>query len=124
METPTPEVVVALQCVRVQRQWKPGRDLAHLRKRQRKGHLPADATMETYDAVIRGLVHAARSLVYRYPVEGRNYYAVRGRALERDWLVIFDKYGILETAFPPNDIDGYVHTQGFEYIGTVEELLP
>lgn len=80
--------------------------------------------METYDAVIRGLVHAARSLVYRYPVEGRNYYAVRGRALERDWLVIFDKYGILETAFPPNDIDGYVHTQGFEYIGTVEELLP
>lgn len=29
----------------------------------------------------------------------------------------------METAFPPNDIDGYLTQPGFAGIGTVEELL-
>lgn len=118
------EFVAALRHVRAQRQWKPERDIAHLKKRQRKRHLPANATMDIYDGVIRDLVYAGNSLVYRYPVEGRNFYAVRGRAFDREWLVIFDAYGVLETAFPPNNMDRYLQTPGFEYIGTIEELLP
>jgi hypothetical protein len=120
MEAPTPEVVVALQQLRAQPRWKPDRDVAHLRKRQRRGHLPAYATMDTYNQLIRNLAHAPNSLVYRYPVPGRTYYAVRGLVFEREWLVIFGRHGVLETAFPPNEMDSYVHTQVFEYMGAVE----
>ena len=80
--------------------------------------------MDMYDALIRDLVFTGTLGVYRYPVAGRTYYAVHGKALEREWLVIFDRHGILETAFPPTDIDRYVQREGFEYIGTIEELLP
>lgn len=114
----------ALRQVRARQQWKPGRDTAHLRKRQRKGHLPAEASMETYNRLIQDLVHTPGSLIYRYPVGEHHYYAVRGRADDREWLVIFDAQGVLETAFPPNDMDGYLNSQGFEYLGTVGEILP
>jgi hypothetical protein len=124
MEAPTPEVVVALRQLHAQPRWKLGRGVAHLRKRQRRGHLSAHATMDTYNQLIRNLVHAPNSLVYRYPVPGRTYYAVRGLVFEQEWLVIFDRHGVLETAFPPNDMDSYIHAQGFEYMGTVEEVLP
>jgi hypothetical protein len=123
MEESSIEVAEALRQVRAQRRWKPGRDIAHLRKRQRKGHLPAEASMETYNQLIQDLVYSTDSLTYRYPVRGHNYYAVRGRAGESMWLVIFDTHGVLETAFPPTDIDGYLKGQGFEYMGTVGEIL-
>lgn len=123
MEESRVEVIEALRQVRARRQWKPGRDIAHLRKRQRKRHLPAEVSMETYNQLIQDLVHAPDSLTYRYPVGGHNYYAVRGRAGEREWLVIFDAQGVLETAFPPTDIDGYLNRQGFEYVGTVGKML-
>jgi hypothetical protein len=80
--------------------------------------------MEVYNQLIRDLVHAPDSLSYRYPVGERYYYAVRGRTGGREWLVIFDVQGVLETAFPPNDMDGYLSSQGFEYLGTVGEVLP
>ena len=118
------EAAEALRQVRARQQWKPGRDIIHLRKRQRKGHLPVEASMETYNQLIRDLVHAPGSLTYRCPVGERSYYAVRGRAGDREWLVIFDAQGLLETAFPLNDMDGYLSSQGFEYLGTVGEVLP
>ena len=124
MEQLSVEVAEALRKVRAQRQWKPGRDIAHLRKRQRRGHLLAEAAMETYNQLIQNLVHAPDSLTYRYPVGEHSYYAVRGKVEQREWLVIFDAQGILETAFPPTDIEGYLTRQGFEYVGTVGEILP
>ncbi len=123
MEQSNVEVAEALRQVRAQRQWKPGRDIAHLHKRQRKGHLPVGASMETYNQMIRDLLYAPNSLAYRYPVGEHSYYAVRGKVEEREWLVIFDAQGVLETAFPPNDIEGYLNRQGFEYVGTVGEIL-
>jgi len=118
------EVADALRRVRAQLRWKPGRDIAHLRKRQRRGHLLAEASMETYNQLIQNLVHAPDSLAYRYPVGEHSYYAIRGRVEQREWLVIFDVQGVLETAFPPTDIEGYLSRQGFEYVGTVGEILP
>lgn len=124
MEPPSLEVVIALQQLRAQLRWKADRDLVHLRKRQRRGHLTADATMDTYNELIQSLVQTPTSLVYRYPVAGRNYDAVRGPMFEREWLVIFDRDGTLETAFPPNAMDRYVQIHGFEYLGTIGEVLP
>jgi hypothetical protein len=123
MEAPSRDVVEALHQIRAQARWKPGRALPHLRKRQRKGHLSTEASMEEYNQLIRNVLHASESLVYRYPVGGRNYYAVRGKGEEGEWLVIFDAQGVLETAFPPTTIDEYLNRQGFEYVGTVGELL-
>ena len=65
--------------------------------------------MDTYNELIRKLVHTPSRVVYRDPVPGRTYYAVRGLVFEREWLMIFDRHGVLETAFSPNDMDGYVH---------------
>jgi hypothetical protein len=123
MEQLSVEVAEALRNVRALRQWKPGRDVAHLRKRQRRGHLPAEADMETYNQLIQNLVHTLDSLTYCYPVGEHRYYAVRGKVEQREWLIIFDAQGILETAFPPTDIEGYLNRQGFEYVGTVGEIL-
>lgn len=123
MTRPIAAVAAALRQVRVARRWKPGRDIPHLHKRQRKRHLPSDASMETYNQIIRTLVHAPNSLAYHYPVGGHHDYAVRGKIDKKEWFVIFDAHGILETAFPPTDIDTYLDSQGFEYVGTVEEVL-
>ena len=58
MEGPIRDVVEALHQVRARPQWKPGRDLPHLRKRQRKGHLSAEASMKEYDQLIHSVLHA------------------------------------------------------------------
>ncbi len=79
--------------------------------------------METYNQLIRAVVHAPESLVYHYPVGGQHYYAVRGTINRSEWLVIFDAQGILETAFPPTDMPRYLDSHGFEYVGTGEEVL-
>ena len=116
-------IAAALRHVRNARRWKPGRDIPHLRKRQRKGHLSSGASMETYNQIIQDLVHAPSSLTYHYPVGGHHYYAVRGKIDKKEWLVIFDASGVLETAFPPTDMDTYLDSHGFEYVGTIEEVL-
>lgn len=79
--------------------------------------------METYNQIIQDLVHTPGSLTYYYPVGGHHYYAVRGKIDKRDWLVIFDAQGVLETAFPPTNMERYLDSHGFEYVGTVEEVL-
>ena len=79
--------------------------------------------METSNRLIRDLVHASDSLTYYYPVGRHHYYAVRGKVGKREWLVIFDAHGVLETAFPPTDVGRYLDRHGFEYVGTVEEVL-
>jgi hypothetical protein len=79
--------------------------------------------MEAYNRLIENLVCDPGHLVYCYPVGERQYYAVRGRAGGTEWLAIFDAQGVLETAFPPGDIDGYLTGHGFEYLGTVGEVL-
>ena len=116
-------VAAALRHVRTAGRWKPSRDIPHLHKRQRKGYLPSDASMETYNQLIQDLVHAPDSLVYHYPVGGQHYYAVRGKINRREWLIIFDDQSVLETAFPPTDMPRYLDSHGFEYVGTVEETL-
>lgn len=116
-------VAAALRRVQTRPQWKPGRALPHLRKRQRKKHLSATTTMEAYNQLITDVVHDPASLAYFYPVGEQQYYAVRGAREARDWLVIFDGQGILETAFPPTNMNEYLNTHGFLCIGTVGELL-
>jgi hypothetical protein len=38
------------------------------------------------------------------------------------WLVIFDRDGILETAFPPDDLVTYLEKRGFVLLGKMQEI--
>lgn len=85
--------------------------------------MPPETSIAAYNQLIKDLVADPRHLLYCYRVGERRYYAVRGSIGGTDWLVIFDAQGVLETAFPPSDIDGYLTRQGFEYLGTVAEAI-
>ncbi len=113
----------AIRKVRDQVQWKPGKDVIHLKKRQAMGHLPQSASLTDYTALISGLVKNPKASVFVYRVGQSLYIAVRDSAGNREWLVIFGLTGIMETAFPPHDIDAYLGHPGFTELGTVEEVL-
>ena len=115
-------VAEAIRRVRHQVAWKPGKDLIHFKKRQALGHLGATTTLDDYNRLIQAVVEDPRPRVYVYRARGSVYAAVRGN-LDRPWLTIFSLAGIMEAAFPPDDIEGYLAQAGFTEMGTVEELL-
>jgi len=41
----------------------------------------------------------------------------------KEWLVIFGAGGVMETAFPPENIDDYLEHRGFVPLGRIEEVL-
>jgi hypothetical protein len=75
-----------------------------------------------YDKLIQAIVGSPGASVYAYRAQGSIYVAVRAN-LDRPWLAIFSLTGLMETAFPPDDIQGYLAQPGFTALGTVEELL-
>ena len=123
-ETHRQAVAQALRHLRQQVQWKPHKEAQHLTKRKRMGHLHGEATVDDYNALISVVVHEADSLLYHYPFSTRDYYAVSGQVEGVTWLVIFGIDGILETAFPPRDLDTYLTKRGFELLGRMGEIYP
>jgi len=61
--------------------------------------------------------------VYLYKFGLDRYYVVRGKIKNLEWIVIFSKDGIVETAFPPGDTESYIEKRGFLYIGEIREIL-
>lgn len=51
-----------------------------------------------------------RSSVYLYDVRGMSFYGVRGFWADNEWLVLFGGGGIMETAFPPENMDEYLES--------------
>ena len=113
----------ALLGIRRAVQWKPGKDILHLKKRQKMKHLSLSATMLDYHQAISTLIGNERNIVYLYEFRGTHYYAVRGFLEEKEWLVIFGTGGVMETAFPPETIDHYLEHRGFVPLGRIEEVL-
>lgn len=116
------DVVEALRQLRVQVRWRPGKALQHLAKRSALGHLPPEATMAEYEALIQAIVQtpAAEVLVYQwgetaYPTVVAEVDGVR-------WLVMLGMDGVMETAFPPADPTMYLGDPRFTRLGTLEEL--
>lgn len=116
-------VAEAIRKVRAQVQWKPGKDVVHLEKRQALAHLAPNASLADYNAFIQTVARNPQAQVFIYRVRESVYVAVRGDVVGRSWLIIFSLTGLMETAFPPEDIDAYLAQPGFTEIGTVEELL-
>ncbi len=116
-------VAEAIRKVRIKVQWKLGKDAIHVQKRQAMGHLPVGASLTDYNALIQSAVYDVNGQVFIYRLSEQPYVAVRSNVPGCPWLIIFGLTGIMETAFPPNDIDDYLAQPGFTEIGTVQELL-
>jgi hypothetical protein len=117
------EASSALSALRTELRWKPGKDIQHLEKRKAMGHLPKHSSLEDYNALINELIEDNSNVVYLYEFRTKRYYAVRGSIQGVDWVVIFGKDGIIETTFPPKEIDGYIQRRGFRLLGKIEEVL-
>lgn len=111
------EASSALSALEKRIRWKPGKGEKHLEKRRAMGHLPQSFSLEDYNALISKLIADEANMVYLYTFGTERYYAVRGKLRQVDWIVIFGKDGIMETAFPPQDIDGYIERRGFRPLG-------
>ncbi|WP_247681740.1 phage minor capsid protein [Paenibacillus sp. Marseille-P2973] len=98
---------------------------AHLAKRKKRGHIPADWTMENYDNKIRQIVenHESQVYQYRHPGFDQDYY-VFGDGTR--WIAIIGQDGKLETAFPFDNERKYRNylnvDEGYTYIGTTKEV--
>lgn len=95
---------------------------AHLEKRRRMGHVPPAASLDGYEMIITQLV-SGNSILYLYEYSGRHFYALRGFFEATEWLVIFGTGGLMETAFPPDNMDDYLCRRGFVLIGSLEEVM-
>ncbi len=116
-------IAAAIQAVRSQVRWKPHKDIRHLEKRKALGHLPATGTQDDYNNLITAIVNDEQNLVYVYEFAGTKYAALRGSFGDQEWLVLFGLDGIMERAFPPDDVDGYLTCRGFRLVGKIEEVL-
>jgi len=114
---------LALQNIRKKVRWKPGKCVTHFKKRQRMQHLPPSSSLSDYDELIYNVIRSPDHCIYFYEFRGLHYYGIRGLVDQREWLVIFGESGILETAFPPDDMDEYLRSRGFVFIGRVSEVL-
>ncbi len=106
----------SLQAIRKGVQWKTGKDIVQVEKRQRLSHIPPSASLLDYDTIISDLVKNDQNILYLYEFIGNHYYAVRGFVQETEWLVIFGAGGIMETAFPPENMGDYLQNRGFVLI--------
>lgn len=113
----------ALQRIRSRVQWKKGKDVAHYKKRQKLSHIPQSASLLDFNAIISDIVNNAENILYLYEFMGHHYYAIRGFFNEIEWLVIFGEDGIMETAFPPENMDSYIQKRGFVLIGPIKEIM-
>lgn len=117
------EASSALGALRKKLRWKSGKDIQHLEKRKAMGHLPEHSLLEDYNTLIYELIEDDDNIVYLYEFGVKRYYAVRGKVHKVDWIVIFSKDGIMETAFPPRGIDDYIEKRGFKLVGKIREVL-
>jgi hypothetical protein len=73
MEVPHSPLYAAIRQVQTQVQWKPGKAQQHVAKRLALGHLPRQATVAEYNALIRRVVQTADAEVFVYRWQATDY---------------------------------------------------
>ncbi|GAB4579045.1 MAG: hypothetical protein Fur0022_17830 [Anaerolineales bacterium] len=96
--------------------------MEHLQTRKRHGHLAQSATLADYHAIISLVVSSELAQLYIYHWRDDLYPTIIAPHEGKIWLVMFNTEGILETAFPPTDPDGYLAEQRFSPYGLLTEL--
>lgn len=112
----------AIQLARQQIRWKPGKDVQHLAKRVRLGHLPPGSTVIDYERVIQAVITDPHATVYVYTFEDTVYPAIVADVAGTLWLVMLDLQDRMETAFPPTDSARYLANPQFTRLGPLKEL--
>jgi hypothetical protein len=114
----------AVQMVRHHVRWKPGKDVQHLDKRIRRGHLQPGTGLDQYNQLIQKVLTAPESNVYHYPFGQADYFSVTNEIEGKPWLVLISAKGIMETAFPPDDMQDYIVQSKYVFLGKLKELIP
>lgn len=122
MDAQLGNIVEAIRRLREQVRWKPEKAVQHLAKRVDLGHLPPGTTVAVYDALIRRIVQTPAAEVWVYRWGETLYPTVVTHVEEVQWLVMLSLDGIMETAFPPEDVETYLVNPRFTRLGTLEEL--
>jgi hypothetical protein len=118
------KIATALKAVRKNIQWKPGKGHEHLQTRKRYGHLAPNAALEEYNEIIQSLVNSETAELYVYIWREEVFYPTVVSTYEQKiWLVMFSLSGILETAFPPTNLEEYLSDERFHYQGSLQEFL-
>lgn len=115
-------VLQAIKRVRKEIIWKPGKADSHLAKRICLGHLSDDAALEQYNAIVTSVVSSTDANVYLYVYGERIYPTLIANVENKIWLVMIGLDGVLETAFPPDDLENYLANSAFVYLGLVKDL--
>lgn len=114
-------VLAAIKQVRSEIKWKPGKATPHLTKRIRLGHLPDNASINEYEAIIAVVVNDSQAQLYLF-IYGEAIYPTMVKNLEgRLWLVMIGLDGVIETAFPPAEPESYLANEAFVYIGKIAD---
>ncbi|MBM3238243.1 hypothetical protein FJZ31_18280 [Candidatus Poribacteria bacterium] len=116
------EVLSAIRAIRQRVIWKPGKDIQHLDKRKSMGHIPQGYTLNDYNQLILSIVSESTNEVYLYIFGQAHYYGIVGNALGVKWLVLVSSQGVMETAFPPDNLQEYIDKRGFERLGKVGDF--
>lgn len=124
MTTVERDIAAAILALRTQVRWKPGKDVDHLTKRKRRGHLPPDADMDDYNDITVAVLSDGESKIYRYDVTGETYGVVWGTCEGQEWLIIFGLDGVMETAFPSKAPQRYIARRAMVFLGKMEDILP
>ncbi|MBK8903385.1 MAG: hypothetical protein IPM53_19540 [Anaerolineaceae bacterium] len=102
--------------------WVAGSAERHLQKRIARGHLPAAATIEDYEHVIRSVLQDESAQVFRYWYNRKPYLTLVTAVQSRQWLVMFSYDSLMETAFIIERPEQYLNKPGFEEIGSLREV--
>lgn len=103
--------------------WKLGKNVEHLEKRKRKGHIPSDFTLDDYERVILSIINNVENDVYLYYLKGfiKDYFVFGNGS----WIVIIGDDSIIDTAFQIDTSysDYLSKDKGYEYLGKIKEVL-
>ena len=124
MEVSLSDINQAIQRLRESIRWRPGSLERHLAKRKARGHLPADATTQDYEAVIIAALSHATAFLYLYWHSGTAYVAIRTEIENQVWLVMFDLQGWMESAFVVEKPQSYFSKLTFQAIGHLKDIEP
>jgi hypothetical protein len=95
-----------------------------LEKRKDRGHLPPQADLAEYEAIIQTVLRHPEAVLYVYRYNLRDYPTVVAAYETRIWLVMFGLNGVMETAFPPDEPDHYFTSdRRYIFIGEIKELI-
>ena len=112
----------AIQRLQKRLKWRPGKAAVHLSKRIAPGHLPTEATLADYEAVILRAINTHDAEVFVYLWDDTVYPTAVAELDGTRWLIMMGLDGTMETAFPPEDPDVYLADQRFRRLGILKEL--